>query len=386
MSARVPSSLTAPFLDWRARKIADPVERLRFLRRATKGIGREPKRRSLKGHMIAAVLLVMAGSAAVPFRTVVSAAYAERAPAATPIQLAKPADVAKIWQVETTKEYETYSNGLRIEKQYATSNRPRPKYRVFERTAPSTEKFQWRSDIAGIVYHTTESHMAPFQKEANDRLRVAGRNILAEVQNRRCYNYVIDRFGRVWRVVEESDIAWHAGKSVWADATGVYVNLNDSFIGISFEAQTATDNGQATATAPQIHAARLLTEMLRAKYKIPASNCATHAQVSVSLASMRIGYHTDWAGNFTFEAIGLPDNYAEATPSLWAFGFDYDHIFLRIIGNKPWQGLTVAEQHLREQAALAGIPADRYKVKLQQRFKELIAALYSADEEQANES
>jgi hypothetical protein len=219
-------------------------------------------------------------------------------------------------------------------------------------------------------------------------LRVAGRNILAEVQTRRCYNYVIDRFGRVWRVVEESDIAWHAGKSIWADATGVYVNLNDSFIGISFEAQTAapTASGQTTATQPQIHAARLLTDMLRAKYKIPASNCATHAQVSVSLASMRIGYHTDWAGNFPFEAMGLPDNYAEATPSLWAFGFDYDQIFLRIIGNKPWHGLTIAEQHLREQAALAGIPVDRYKVKLQQRFKELIAALYSADEEQANES
>ena len=54
-----------------------------------------------------------------------------------------------------------------------------------------------------------------------------------------------------------------------------------------------------------MHAARILTEMLRGKYHIPASNCVTHAQVSVNPDNMLVGYHTDWAGNFPFLDIGL---------------------------------------------------------------------------------
>lgn len=381
MQVRPPSKIAASILDWRASRIADPVARLRFLQTATATLG---GRYRLRRHIVLALGLLIAGTAAVPLRSVLSAAHSERAPiSAAPMPAV---DSSRIWQVESTKEFENYSNGLRIEKRYSVANRPRPKYRVFQRSGPSMERFEWRDKIAGLVYHTTESHIAPYEKDANDRLRRAARNIVAEVQTRRSYHYVIDRFGRVWRVVEESDVAWHAGNSVWADPSGVYVNLNDSFIGISFEAQTRPEDGQQIATEPQIHSAKLLTEMLRAKYDIPASNCTTHAQVSVSRASMRIGYHTDWAGNFPFEAIGLPDNYREALPSMWTFGFDYDQIFLRVIGGAPWLGLTVAEQHVREQASLAGVSAAQYKLRLQQRYKELIAALYSADEEASNES
>ena len=31
------------------------------------------------------------------------------------------------------------------------------------------------------------------------------------------YNFLIDRFGRVYRVVQESDAANHAGNSIWAE-------------------------------------------------------------------------------------------------------------------------------------------------------------------------
>jgi hypothetical protein len=380
-----PSKLTAPVLDWRAAKIEDPVARLRFLRHATSAAQTGAATgRSFRRHGLLAIALVLAGSAAMPFRTILSASHTERAPRITPATA--KVDATKIWQVDATREYENYSNGLRIEKAYATPNRPRPKYRVFERNGPRADKFELRSGIAGIVFHTTESHMAPFQKDANETLRRAARGVLAEVQIRRCYNYLIDRFGRVWRIVEESDVAWHAGQSIWADASGVYVNLNESFLGISFEAETYTKDRQAIATEAQIHSARLLTDMLRAKYNIPASNCATHAQVSVSTASMGVAYHTDWAGNFPFAALGLPDNYNEPLPSLWTFGFQYDQTLIHLLGDKPWAGLTLAEQHVREQAALAGIPAAQYKLRLQQRYKDLILAIYGANEEQANES
>jgi hypothetical protein len=380
-----PSKLTAPLLDWKARKIEDPVARLRFLRTATTAVDAgTSSTRMFRRNGLLAIAVVLAASAAMPFRTMLSATHTDRAPRVTPVTA--KVDGTKIWQVETTKEYEDYSNGLRIEKQYAIANRPRPAYRVFERNGPRADKYTTRTNIAGIVFHTTESHIAAFKKEANETLRRAGRSVLAEVQIRRCYNYLIDRFGRVWRVVEESDVAWHAGPSVWADATGVYVNLNESFLGVSFEAETYAKDGQPIATEAQIHSARLLTDMLRAKYNIPASNCATHAQVSVSMASMGIAYHTDWAGNFPFKAMGLPDNYAEPLPSLWTFGFNYDQSLIRLLADKPWTGLTFAEQHVREQAALAGIPAAQYKLRLQQRYKDLILALYGANEEQANES
>ena len=52
---------------------------------------------------------------------------------------------------------------------------------------------------------------------------------------------MIDRFGRVFRIVRESDSANHAGNSVWADQHWVYVNLNESFFGVAFEAQTQAE-------------------------------------------------------------------------------------------------------------------------------------------------
>lgn len=375
----------ARYVEWRANRIADPVQRLRYLRRHSGMELATPSDKAKMRWQWTRVLIIVLGSgfAILPFRssTLVSAdRLHDAAPASRPQDL--PPD--SVWQVEHTATYETFSNGLRVELQYAVANSPRIRYRLFRRERPSFEKFEWKTGIAGIVYHTTEGHVAAFQPETTRQQTRADLWSIGDIQKRRSYNYVIDRYGRVWRVVEDDSVAWHAGRSIWSDPAGTYVDVNESFLGIAFEAQTY-DESQPTATPAQIHSARSLTDMLRSKYKIPTYNCVTHAQVSVSAQSMKIGHHTDWAGNFPFVAMGLPDNYALPLPSVWAFGFDYDSIFVRATGNRMWQGLIFADQMTREQASLTGLTVPQYKQLLQRRYAELIRALYSADEEPSNE-
>ena len=109
------------------------------------------------------------------------------------------------------------------------------------------------------------------------------------VSRRRSYHFVIDRFGRVFRIVQESDLANHAGHSVWADQKWIYVNLNESFFGVAFEAQTRHADEPSPLNPAQVHAGRILTDMLRAIYGIPPENCVTHAQVSVNPGNRHAG-------------------------------------------------------------------------------------------------
>ena len=385
MTQQPPSKVVARYVDWRASRIDNPVDRLRYLRARTGlALATWEDKRKLRWHWIRVGLIVLcSGFAILPFRPS-NIASADKlhdvAPASNPQN--PPAD--SVWPVETSGAFETYSNGLRIEKQYTVQNSPRTRYRVFRRERPSMNQFEWKTGIAGIVFHTTESHVSAFQQDTTELQKKADVWTIADIQKRRCYNYVIDRYGRVWRVVGEDSVAWHAGRSIWSDPKGTFVDVNDSFLGVAFEAQTY-DESQPTATPAQIQSARALTDMLRSKYKIPSYNCVTHAQVSVSAQYMKIGHHTDWAGNFPFVAMGLPDNYSLPLPSVWAFGFDYDPVFVRATGNRMWQGLIYADQTVREQATLAGLTPPQYKQLLQQRYKDLIRALYSADEEPSNE-
>ena len=193
-----------------------------------------------------------------------------------------------------------------------------------------------------------------------------GESLLEYVRRERAYHYLIDRFGRVYRVVAESDTANHAGYSVWADDKWLYVNLNDSFFGVSFEAQSQPGLADGVAGPAQVRAAAMLTEMLRSRYDIAAENCVTHAQVSVNPSNMQVGYHTDWAAGFPFEALGLPDNYGLALPSLWAFGFTST-------GSRISPAIKLAEQDLSWKAARSGMPLEVYRKKLQEQYRECLA-------------
>jgi hypothetical protein len=231
--------------------------------------------------------------------------------------------------------------------------------------------FQYETKPVGIVYHSTESHLAPFEEAQNGRLRQLGRNLLENVRRERSYHYVIDRFGRVFREVGESDTANHAGHSVWADARGIYVNLNAGFLGVALEGRS----GEVDAlTAAQVSASRMLTEMLRSRYRIATENCVTPAQVSVNPSNMHLGYHVDWAAGFPFAALGLPNNYAQPPASVWALGFDFSPALIHLSGGE-WAGLASAERQVKLQAEAEGLPLWRYRAMLRHRYQDIRSAL-----------
>jgi hypothetical protein len=382
-------------IEWRAETIRDPLERLRFLRN-TVDAGvlvppvapirpvRQSRHRMVHAGMAAAALLTAVAFLASPTASTSVGTYQGQFLMPPPPPQPAGEEARKVWQVEVTPGYETYSNGLRIEKAYATSGNERVPYRVYRRRDPQLASSEMRSGPAGIVYHTTESHMAPFEPEQNGQMRRIETSVLELVRRNRSYHYVVDRFGRVFRIVAEGDMANHAGLSIWADDRYAYVNLNGSFLGVSFETQTRRGEDNPEISPAQIHSARILTDMLRFKYAIPAGNCVTHAQVSVNPANMRIGYHTDWAGNFPFSEIGLGDNYQEPLASVFAFGFDYDSIFVQSTGRRLWQGLRASDEQVTLQASVLGMPVPAYKRILRQRYEKILAATRAAAQKGEN--
>jgi hypothetical protein len=410
MSRSQAASAVIPWIDWTAQRISDPVVRLRFLRAATPAWQPKPQkfRRACAAglSLLALAALLAAGRFVVARRsaTAFSHSQADVAAAANPVNapaIAIPAGMAlpkavsapEIWQVEKTAAFETYSNGLRIDNKFSTGNHPRS-YLAFAavRSGEAEDKKhdkahdknqdknqdEARTTPAGIVYHTTESLQAPFEPDQNGKLKQVGESLLDYVKRKKAYNFVIDRFGRVFRVVQEADAAEHAGYSVWSDEKWLYVNLNESFIGVSVETQTSPGQMEAAVTSAQIRATAMLTEMLRSRYNIPAGNCVTHAQVSVNPTRMLAGYHMDWASSFPFEEIGLPNNYARPLPSVASFGFECDANYSRIAGARLSAGAGLGAWELAERAAAAGMSVSAYRKSLQNRYRDLLAATRGA--------
>ncbi len=369
--AEVISDAIAHLVEKRAAVIDDDVARLKFMRRsiavqeATASALRQASRRRI--YLASGMALVVVLSSSVLLLRVPRKATPRPRPVTVSRQNVAQAAPPKVWLVEQKGTAELYSNGLRIDDEFLTTTRSRAYY-PFDRIA-------WReggvaTQPIGIVFHTTETRPVPFEPSQNSRLQRNGRNLLAYVAQHRLYHFLIDRFGRVFRVVAETDYANHAGQSIWVDDRNIYWGLNQSFLGVAFEGQTETqaEGSNDTATSAQIDAARMLTEMLRSKYRIAAINCVTHAQVSVNPQTMRLGYHTDWAANFPFHEVGLGDGYLTPIAALTLFGFDYDSAFLQANGRHVWPGLVTAEEQLIRDAATHGTTVDTYRRSLREKF------------------
>jgi len=373
-------------LETQAEEIDDPIMRLRFLKVCAaenpETFVPAPPGETSKGLRAVCAVLLLAGLLAPGYQ----ASDGENPPelhaprlSSTAVSFTSSDGFNKVWLVDQSNGFETYSNGLRIDDRYEVANETRVFYPVYHHGNLNADQPEWRSEPAGIVYHTTESDQAVFDAEHNANLKRIGRDVLNFIRDRRCYHFMIDRFGQVYRVVRESDVAFHAGNSIWGDDQVYYVNLNSSFLGIAFETQTLRAEDLPSANAAQIHSARVLTEMLRSKYRIASQNCVTHAQVSVNPDNMRIGYHTDWAGNFPFLDLGLKDNYAIPPPSIYAFGFTYDPIFVHATGVRLWEGLVLADDQTRSRAIAAGVTIAQYRTGLRREYKDILKTLKEAE-------
>ena len=268
-----------------------------------------------------------------------------------------------IWLVEKGKDFELYSNGLRID----TSQRVKGTRRSYALIDEASGRvLPLASDPVGIVFHTTESDILSLEPENNASLLRNSKNLVAYIRKHEFYHYLIDRFGRVYQILNDDSRANHAGVAVWANGGKVYMNLNHAFFGVSFESRFAPE-GPLPLTEAQLQAGRLLTEHLMTRYDIDPKLCVAHGIVSVNPKTRKIGHHVDWAKNFPFKTFGLPDAYDVEPASVRLFGFGYDGDLEKAIG-APWPGVLKAEADLQRDAEKSGRTTDELKQSLGRRF------------------
>ena len=154
-----------------------------------------------------------------------------------------------------------------------------------------------------IVLHTTES------KDAYER------NILPDISKKWHAHYAIGRTGTVYPVVDPEYWAWHTDDSMW---DGV-CDLDENAIGIEFVANTlAEPASRHEVTSTQYAAGKALIGYLMARYHIAPDRVLGHNQVALNYANDTRGRKGDPGPLFSFEKLGLPDNYALPDPDIGA--------------------------------------------------------------------
>jgi hypothetical protein len=294
-----------------------------------------------------------------------------------------------IWLVEKTSDREIYSNRLQIITTHTIPNVPREYYRFSKRSKHLPANSKITDKISGIVYHASESDLYPFMPEMNHSILKYSKQLIKFLLRKQSYHFFIDRFGRVYRLVQEDHAAFHAGNSIWADDQEIYLNLNHAFIGICFEGKDFEEikiSRQQTNSNParlkptgissfneaQLRSGKELTDWLRIKYNIPQQNCVPHALISVNPDKMLIGFHLDLSRGFPFAKFGLSDKYQEPLPSMVEFGFLYDGYFEKIFNGELWRGIGYSQEILQRQAANSGMSVAEYRKGLHRRFSRLV--------------
>ncbi len=448
-SLRLPDAAGRAAIERLAAEIKDPVERLRYIRRCAEEASRLPEvadRGPLKGRGPRIVALAQFGPDAEILRDLPlkdrlllalyrawrrwhrwARAFRMRrlAPAGAALALSlvwgfstgvdsgkqdlvgspshpdilaetSPGEGLEVWQVETAGDTELYSNGLEIHNDHLTHSEPR-RYAVLN-AGPGLDdmnvawdRADWRSKPAGIMYHTTVSDtVPPLERSQNQLIRDRSERLLGYIAREKLYNFVIDRFGRVWRLLPETEVAYHAGYSMWQSAGERYFNLNDSFIAVGFESRPEAVGPDVPAevaiTDAQIRSAGLLTAMLRERFGISEANCVAHEMVSLNPDNYRIGYHTDWLGRFPFERIGLSDNYREPPAAVADWGFTYDKSLLTTLGGDVWPGMKQAVRRFAQEARSRGLSEEELRRSRRQTYMRLLGKLRKAKSSMTNVS
>ena len=118
--------------------------------------------------------------------------------------------------------------------------------------------------IKSVVIHYTgmQSERESIKRLCNPRSKVSS-------------HYLINRRGKILRLVQDRHVAWHAGKSCW----GRHKNLNENSIGIEL-VNKGHQIGYTSFNNKQISSLIKLCNKLIKKYKIKKKNIIGHSDIA----------------------------------------------------------------------------------------------------------
>ena len=114
-------------------------------------------------------------------------------------------------------------------------------------------------------------HYTGMQSERESIIRLC--NTKSKVSS----HFLINKSGKVYRMVQDNRIAWHAGKSCWKN----YKNLNKNSIGIEL-VNKGHRFGYTNFTKQQILSLVKICKILIKRYKIKKNNIVGHSDIAPS--------------------------------------------------------------------------------------------------------
>ena len=127
----------------------------------------------------------------------------------------------------------------------------------------SKKKRSYKSITAIIVHYTgMQSEGESLKRLINPRFKVSS-------------HYLINRRGNIYKMVDDLNIAWHAGKSMWQK----FKNLNKNSIGIEL-VNKGHKHGYQNFTKKQINALIKICKKLKRKYRIKNNFILGHSDIA----------------------------------------------------------------------------------------------------------
>lgn len=169
--------------------------------------------------------------------------------------------------------------------------------RLIDRPSPNVDARPGTGVIDMLILHYTGMQTA---QDALDRLCDPAAKVSA--------HYLIDEDGSVWRLVDETRRAWHAGVSSWRDCR----DINGASIGIEL-VNPGHEFGYRTFPEAQMAALEELARDILVRHAIPSRHVLGHSDVAPQ-RKLDPGELFDWP-RLARAGIGLwPDFGASVTP------------------------------------------------------------------------
>ena len=137
--------------------------------------------------------------------------------------------------------------------------------KIITEKSPNYSKIpRFKEDIRFIIIHYTGMQST-----------IASLKRLKDIRSKVSCHYLINRKGKVFQMVKENRIAWHAGKSKWKN----FRNLNKSSIGIEL-VNKGHEFGYENFPKLQINSLIVLCKRLKKEYKILDKNFLGHSDIA----------------------------------------------------------------------------------------------------------